>query len=147
MVAETRSGYAVGAPADVRSPSHQAYQILHVAFVVAPVVAGLDKFVMLLNDWSRYLSPTFAALSPLSAHSTMYVVGGIEIAAGLIVALKPRVGAWIVAGWLAAIIVNLVLLGAYWDVALRDLGLMLGAVALARLAVTHERSRAARARL
>jgi hypothetical protein len=146
MVAETRAGYALSSRARARSPGHQAFQVLHLAFVVAPVVAGLDKFVMLLADWSRYLSPTFATLSPLSAQGTMYVVGAIEIAAGLVVALKPRIGAWIVAGWLAAIIFNLVLLGGYWDIALRDLGLMLGAIALARLAVDHERPRSRRTR-
>jgi hypothetical protein len=92
---------------------------------------------MLLAEWHQYLSPTFAALSPLSGHGTMYAVGAIEVAAGLLVAIKPRIGGWVVAAWLAAIVVNLLLLGAYWDIALRDVGLMLGAVALARLAVTH----------
>lgn len=143
MVAEARPGYAVSPRARVDSPSRQAYQLLHLAFVVAPVVAGLDKFFYVLTDWSKYLSVTFATLSPLSTQGTMWLVGVIEIAAGLLVAIKPRIGGWVVAGWLAAIIVNLVLLGGYWDIALRDFGLMIGAIALARLAVTHERARTA----
>jgi hypothetical protein len=120
---------------------------LHVAFVIAPVIAGLDKFLMLLADWSRYLSPTYAALSPFGPMQTMYVVGVVEVVAGLIVAIKPRIGAYVVAAWLALIILNLALLGNYWDIALRDFGLMLGAIALGRLATVHERKRLARGRL
>jgi hypothetical protein len=120
------------------SPARQAYEILHWGFVAAPVIAGLDKFVGLLTNWDQYLSPTFARISPLSLHGTMQAVGVVEIIAGLVVALKPKVGGWVVAAWLAGIILNLALLGTVWDIALRDFGLMLGAIALARLAVAHE---------
>jgi hypothetical protein len=142
MVAESRTGYAVSPRGGVEvTPSYVAYQLLHIGFVVLPVVAGLDKFFMVLADWQKYLSPIFATLSPFSGNGTMYAVGVVEVIAGLVVAIKPRIGAWVVAGWLGAIILNLLLLGAYWDVALRDLGLMIGAIALARLAVDHERRR------
>jgi hypothetical protein len=114
-------------------PGYQAFRVLHFGFAVLPTIAGVDKFTRLLSDWSGYLSPAFAAASPLSVQSTMYLVGLIEIAAGFLVAVVPRVGAYVVAAWLAAIIVNLLLLGAYWDVALRDFGLLLGAAALGRL--------------
>ena len=118
------------------SPSYQAYQILHVAFVIAPVVAGLDKFFHLLVDWDKYASPLLASIVPV--HPFMMVVGAVEIVAGLLVALRPRIGAWVVAAWLAGIIVNLVLCGKYFDVALRDVGLCLGAVALGRLAMLFD---------
>lgn len=136
MVAQADVGLREGT---VRSrtwtdPGYQAFRILHLGFAALPAIAGVDKFSKLLSDWTRYLSPTFAAASPLSAQATMYLVGLIEIAAGFLVAVMPRVGAYVVAGWLGAIILNLLLLGTYWDVALRDLGLMLGALALARLA-------------
>lgn len=124
--------------ADAHDPSYQAYQLLHVGFVAAPVLAGLDKFAGLLTNWSTYLSPTFARLSPLNVGGTMAAVGVVEIAVGLLVALKPRIGAYVVAAWLAAIIVNLLLLGHFYDVALRDLGLCLGALALGRLSATYD---------
>ena len=120
-------------------PARQAYQILHWGFVAAPTIAGIDKFTQLLTNWDLYLSPTVAKLLPMSAHAFMMLVGAIEIVAGLIVALRPRVGAWIVAAWLCGIIVNLLLLGSYFDVALRDFGLLLGAVALARLSAVYDR--------
>lgn len=130
----------VVAPA-AKSPAYQAYQVLHVAFTIAPVIAGLDKFAHLLVDWDQYLAPQIAALLPLPAHSFMLIVGVVEIVAGLIVALKPKIGAWIVALWLAGIIVNLLLSGMWLDVALRDLGLCLGAIALARLSLDFDRRR------
>src|SRR5439155_12418268 len=120
-------------------PAYQAYQILHIAFTVAPIVAGADKFFHYLVNWDIYLSPTFANLSPFSPHSTMLVVGGVEIVAGLFVAIRPRIGAYIVAVWLLGIIVNLLLIPGYFDVALRDLGLCLGALALGRLADDFDR--------
>lgn len=123
------------------SPARQGFEILHVGFTAAPVLFGLDKFTHLMTNWDAYLAPTFARLSPLSAHGTMRVVGAIEIAAGLLVALKPRIGGYVVAAWLAGIILNLSLLGNAWDIALRDFGLMLGALALARLATARERGR------
>jgi len=128
------------------SPSHQAFLILHLGFTVAPIVAGADKFMEKLTNWEMYLAPSLARLSPFSAHGTMMAVGVIEILAGIIVALRPRVGAYIVAGWLAGIMINLCIMGSFWDIALRDLGLCLGALALARLSVEHE-DRLARASL
>jgi hypothetical protein len=116
--------------------SYQAYQILHWGFVVAPLLAGIDKFFHLLNNWDMYLSSQFASIGAavgLGAHSFMLVVGVIEIVAGLIVAVKPRFGAYIVAAWLVGIIVNLLLLGQFYDIALRDFGLFLAALALGRL--------------
>ena len=124
---------------EAHAPAYQAYQILHWGFVAAPVVAGADKFLGLLANWDKYLAPSFASLSPLSAHGTMMAVGVVEILAGLVVALRPRIGAYVVAAWLAGIVVNLLLVGGYYDVALRDVGLILGALALGRLSQTYER--------
>jgi uncharacterized membrane protein YphA (DoxX/SURF4 family) len=122
-----------------RTPAYQAYQLLHLGFVAAPIVMGADKFFNLLVHWETYLAPSFLSLSPLDAAATMRVVGVIEIVAGLVVALRPRIGAYVVAAWLAGIIVNLLLVGGYYDVALRDFGLCLGALALARLSATYGR--------
>ena len=115
------------------TPSYQAYQILHVGFVAAPVIAGIDKFLHLLVNWDVYLAPAIARLSPLGGHGLMLAVGVIEIIAGLLVAFKPRIGAYVVAFWLWGIIINLLLIPNFFDVALRDFGLSLGALALARL--------------
>jgi hypothetical protein len=123
----------------IKAPARQAYELLHWGFVAAPVLAGVDKFFDKMTTWEGYLSPQFASLSPLSMHGTMMVVGAIEIVAALIVAVKPKIGGLIVAAWLGGIILNLALLGNAWDIALRDLGLLLGALALSRLAVAHER--------
>jgi hypothetical protein len=125
-----------------RAPAYQAFQLLHWGFVAAPVIMGADKFLNLLTNWEKYLAPSFLSLSPLSAAATMRVVGVVEIIAGLVVALRPRIGAYIVAAWLAGIIVNLLLVGGYYDVALRDFGLCLGALALARLSATYDRREA-----
>jgi uncharacterized membrane protein YphA (DoxX/SURF4 family) len=116
-------------------PAYQAYQLLHIGFIVAPTLAGLDKFLNFLTNWEKYLAPQVAAIVP--AHTFMMIVGVVEIVAGLVVALKPRIGGIVVAAWLVGIIVNLALVGGYWDVALRDLGLMLGAIALSRLAKVY----------
>jgi hypothetical protein len=121
-------------------PSRQAYRILQLAFVVAPIVAGADKFLNLLTRWDAYLAPVFASLLPLSAGAFMRVVGVVEIIAGVLVAVRPRLGGYVVAAWLVAIIVNLLALGGALDIALRDLGLCLGALALARLAALHDTS-------
>src|SRR5713101_6813206 len=102
------------------TPTYQAYQILHIGFTVAPIVAGLDKFSQLLTNWDNYLAPWLANLSPISAHSLMQLVGIVEIIAGLIVAVKPRIGAWIVFAWLWAIIIDLLTYSGYYDIALRD---------------------------
>ena len=124
---------------EVRSdPSRGAYLVLRTAFVVAPVVFGLDKFTNWLVDWTQYLAPTVADLLPLAPQQAMYAVGVVEVLAGILVALHPRLGAAVVAAWLGGIIVNLTLVGGFLDVALRDLGLLLAAVALQRLAVHHD---------
>jgi len=116
-------------------PAYQGYQILHFAFTVAPILAGLDKFFHLLVNWDMYLAPWIARLSPIGGHNLMLVIGVIEVIAGLLVAVKPKIGAPIVGVWLIGIIINLVSTGTYFDIALRDLGLSLGAWALWRLAL------------
>jgi hypothetical protein len=114
-------------------PAYQAYLILYAGFIALPILAGLDKFFHVLVDWDRYLAPLVAQILHVSAHPFMLAVGVIEIAAGILVALYPRIGAYVVALWLWGIIVNLLLIPGYYDVALRDFGLSLGALALARL--------------
>ena len=120
-------------------PIRQAYHLLHFVFVIAPLLAGIDKFLHLLVNWDQYLAPWIARLSPIGAHGLMNLVGIIEIIAALVVALWPKVGAWIVTAWLWAIIINLLSIPGYYDIALRDFGLSLAAIALARLAVELER--------
>jgi type IV secretory pathway VirB2 component (pilin) len=120
-----------------RQPSYQAYQILRLAFTVAPIVAGLDKFFNLLTNWSQYLASPFNVFG--NAATTMMVVGVIEVIAGIGVWFKPKVFAYVVALWLLGIIVNLLALQNFYDIALRDLGLLLGALALARLSVSYNR--------
>ncbi len=131
----TMAHAAGGAITMERNPAWQAYQILHVGFTAAPLLAGLDKFFHLLTNWDQYLAPWIAQLSPIGGHTLMLIAGVIEMGAGVLVALKPRLGAPIVGAWLCLIIVNLLSMGAYLDVALRDLGLALGAFALWRLSV------------
>ncbi len=123
-----------------QDPQKQAYRILHVAFVVVPIIAGLDQLTRLnlLADWDMYLCRQFAALSPLSDHGTMMVVGAIEIVAGVLVFFKPRYFAYLVFLWLWGIILNLLLFPGFYDIALRDFGLSLGALALARLASVYD---------
>jgi hypothetical protein len=117
-----------------RTGADEAYLLLRTVFTVAPIVFGLDKFVQLLSDWDFYLAPWINDLLPGSAHDAMLVVGVVEVLAGVLVALRPRIGAYVVALWLAGIIVDLITVGDYYDVALRDFGLLVGALALARLA-------------
>jgi len=133
--AATHTGGAAYTPTEVRTSNHvyQAYQILHVAFVLAPIVAGVDKFTHLLVNWDMYLSPVVARMLPVAPHTFMLAVGVVEIIAGLLVAVMPAVGGYIVALWLWGIIANLLLVPGYYDIALRDFGLSLGAIALARL--------------
>jgi hypothetical protein len=114
--------------------SEGAFLVLRTVFTIAPIAFGLDKFAALLTDWEKYLAPWVNDLVPGSAHDAMLAVGVIEVVAGLAVALVPRYGALLVAGWLAGIILNLVTMGDYYDVALRDFGLLVGALALALLA-------------
>ena len=116
------------------SPVAQAFWLLRLGFTVAPILFGLDKFAHVLVDWDRYLAPEFADVLPWTTHELMYAVGVIEIVAGLVVAARPRFGGYLVAAWLGGIIVNLLMQADYYDIALRDFGLMLGALALARLA-------------
>lgn len=119
----------------VASPrERQAFLLLRTVFTVAPIVFGLDKFFNLLTDWEKYLAPWVNDLVPGSARTAMLIVGVVEIVAGILVMLRPAAGGYVVAAWLAGIIVNLTSLGGYWDVALRDFGLLVGALALARLA-------------
>ena len=115
----------------------QAFQILRFAFTVAPIAAGIDKFLGLLVNWDQYLPPVATNLLGGYSHQFMYLVGVIEIAAGIGVFLKPKIFAYVVMAWLLLIIVNLLLIPGYFDVALRDLGLALGALALARLSATY----------
>jgi hypothetical protein len=121
------------------SRSHQAFQILRLGFTVAPIIAGLDKFLQLLTNWDKYLAPAVPNTLGVAPHTFMMIVGAIEIVAGLLVAVNPRIGGYVVSAWLVGIIINLLLVGGYLDVALRDLGLALGAFALARLAESHAR--------
>ncbi|OFI39862.1 hypothetical protein BIU82_02105 [Arthrobacter sp. SW1] len=115
-------------------PSRQAYLLLRTVFTVAPILFGLDKFTKLLADWTVYLAPAATAVIPVTPQAFMYGVGVIEIIAGIAVAVRPRFGSLLVAAWLLGIIVNLLVLGNYFDVALRDFGLMVAALALNRLA-------------
>ena len=119
-------------------PAYQAFVILRVAFAVAPILFGLDKFFNVLVDWEVYLAPWINDIVPGSASTAMHLVGVVEILAGIGVALKPRYGAYIVAAWLAGIIIDLLTYSGYYDIALRDFGLMLGALTLARLASKYD---------
>jgi hypothetical protein len=119
-------------------PAAQAFMLLRIAFTVAPILFGLDKFAeVMIGDWPKYLAPEFNDLIPGTAQDAMYVVGGVEIAAGLVVAVMPRFGGLLVAAWLGGIIVSLLLVGGYADIALRDFGLLLAALTLARLATAY----------
>ena len=120
-------------------PVAQAFMLLRIAFTVAPILFGIDKFAgVLTDDWTRYLAPAFNDLIPGTAADAMHIVGVVEILAGLVVAVSPRFGGLLVAGWLGGIIVNLLIVGGYGDVALRDFGLLLGALSLSRLAWAPE---------
>jgi hypothetical protein len=120
------------------NPAFQAFTLLRVGFTVAPILFGLDKFLDWLVDWRIYLAPEINDLIPGNAHQAMLVVGVIEIVAGVVVAIRPRFGGYLVAAWLAGIIVNLLLQADFYDIALRDFGLLVGALALARLATAFE---------
>lgn len=117
-----------------QDPGFAAFWLMRLGFVVLPLLMGLDKFTNLLTDWPGYLAPWVVALLPLSAQAAMYVVGVIEIVAGLAVAIRPRLAAWVVAAWLAGIILNLLTYSGFYDVALRDVGLLVAAVSLGLLA-------------
>jgi uncharacterized membrane protein YphA (DoxX/SURF4 family) len=121
-----------------RDPAYQSFWLLRIGFTVAPIAFGADKFANLLVNWEKYLASWIRDISPFTATGTMHVVGVIEIVAGLVVALKPRYGAYLVAAWLGGIIVDLLTYSGYYDVALRDFGLLLGALTLARLASRYD---------
>ncbi|MGH9084264.1 MAG: hypothetical protein ACRDYW_02330 [Acidimicrobiales bacterium] len=119
-------------------PTYQAFALLRIGFTVAPILFGLDKFLDWLVDWRIYLAPEINDLIPGNAHQAMLAIGVIEIVAGLAVALRPKFGGYLVAAWLGGIIVNLLLQADFYDIALRDFGLLIGAVALARLATAFD---------
>src|SRR5918997_6225104 len=121
-------------------PGYQAFLLLRTAFTLAPIVFGLDKFTNLLTDWPVYLAPWIDGLVPGTAQQAMYAVGVVEVTAGVLVAVAPRFGGWLVAAWLGGIILNLLTIPGFYDVALRDFGLLVGAVALARLSVRYSPS-------
>lgn len=120
-----------------QDPAYQAFWLLRIGFTVAPIVFGLDKFFHLLVDWDIYLAPRLSDLIPGTTHQAMYLGGVVEIIAGVAVAFVPRFGAYLVALWLLGIIVNLLLIPDFYDIALRDFGLLLAALTLARLASVY----------
>jgi len=133
----TTAPHRAGA-ADLHDPIYQSFMLLRIGFTVAPILFGLDKFFNVLVDWTTYLAPWINDIIPGTASTAMHLVGVIEIIAGIGVALKPRIFAYVVAAWLAGIILNLLTLSGFYDVALRDFGLMLGALTLARLASVYD---------
>ena len=139
MESTLNNNVAAASLEDTSSPAYQAYQILHIGFTVAPLLAGLDKFLHLLTNWDQYLAPVVNNTLGGRGHQFMLVVGVIEMVAGVGVLLKPRIFGYVVGLWLLGIIVNLLLIPGFFDVALRDLGLSLGAFALARLAAIYDR--------
>ena len=124
----------------LHDPAYQAFWLLRIGFTAAPILFGLDKYFHVLVNWDRYFAPDVVSATPWSAHQLMYVVGAIEVVAGLVVLLKPKWGAYLVAAWLAGIIINLLLIPGFYDVALRDFGLFIAALALARLATAFDGS-------
>ena len=133
------SGAGIAHVADTETVNRQTFRILQAGFVVAPILAGLDKFFHVLTDWDKYLPSFVNTMLGGHGHEFMMVAGVIEIAAGIGIALKPRIFGYVVSAWLLLIVVNLLMVPGYLDVALRDLGLSLGALALARLAITATR--------
>jgi hypothetical protein len=133
-ISAPRAGERSSSRHQLSDPVFQAFTLLRIGFTVAPILFGLDKFAHVLVDWDIYLAPRLDDIIPGTAHQAMYAVGVIEIVAGLVVAVLPRYGSLLVAGWLAGIIVNLLLIPDYYDIALRDFGLLLAALTLFRLA-------------
>jgi uncharacterized membrane protein YphA (DoxX/SURF4 family) len=119
-------------------PRYQAYLLLRLGFTVAPIAFGLDKFWNEMVYWPKYLAPWINHIVPGTGQQFMYLVGAVEIAAGLAVLLKPRYGSYLVAAWLAGIVTNLFSYSGWYDVAVRDFGLMLAALTLARLASVYD---------
>ena len=142
-IPDSATASAAGAAAiesDATSPAYQAFRILQLGLVAAPILAGLDKFFHLLVNWDQYVPAVVSRLSPIDVHTLMLGAGVIEIVAGIGVAWKPRIFAYVVAAWLLLIITNLLLIPGYFDVALRDFGLFLAALALARLSQQFSRT-------
>jgi hypothetical protein len=129
---------------DWDNPSYQAFQILRASFTIAPIVAGIDKFFHFLVNWDMYLAPIIPQVLSINGHTFMLGVGLIEIIAGILVALSPRIGGYLVTVWLWGIIANLLLIPGYFDIALRDFGLSLGSFALARIATVFEEAKSFR---
>lgn len=121
-------------------PAYQAFLLLYAAFIAAPIIAGVDKFFHLLVNWDQYLAPIVPSILNVAPHTFMLAVGVIEVVAGILVAIRPSIFAYLVAAWLWGIIVNLLLIPGYYDIALRDFGLSLGALALGRLSRTFDRA-------
>jgi uncharacterized membrane protein YphA (DoxX/SURF4 family) len=136
--ASTNGGNLGLARVDWRDARYQAFALMRLAFTVAPIAFGLDKFFNVMVDWPKYLAPWINDIAPGTGQQFMYFVGGTEILAGIIVALKPRYGAYLVAAWLGGIVVDLLTYSGYYDIALRDFGLMLGALTLGRLAAVYD---------
>lgn len=137
----TRRGAADAAPAvpTRRSdPTYHAYLLLRLGFVVLPILFGIDKYPNALVSWDKYLAPWINRIMPGTGHQFMYFVGAVEIVAGLVVLVKPRYGSWLVSAWLAGIVIDLFTYSGYYDVAMRDFGLMLAALTLARLASVYD---------
>jgi hypothetical protein len=133
------NGMGQAAVADWRDPRYQAFALMRLAFTVAPIAFGVDKYFNVMVHWPKYLAPWINNIAPGSGQDFMYFVGAVEIVAGLVVAIKPRYGAYLVAGWLAGIVINLLSYSGFYDIALRDFGLLLGALTLARLAAVYDR--------
>src|SRR5919205_1500284 len=133
----TGASPTIGRRGTLSDPAYQAFLVLRTAFTIAPILFGLDKFANLMVHWPSYLAPWIDRIVPGTAQQAMYAVGVIEVLAGIVVAVAPRFGAWLVAAWLAGIIVNLLTFSGYYDIALRDFGLFVGAVALGRLATRY----------
>jgi hypothetical protein len=131
---------AVSTERRLDNPAFQAFSLLRIGFTVAPILFGLDKFLDWLVNWPVYLAPEINDLVPGNAHQAMLAVGVIEIVAGVVVAVRPKFGGYLVAAWLAGIIASLLLQADYYDIALRDFGLLLAALTLARLATAFDRT-------
>ena len=134
-----RAPATLDSPVRVQTAATQVFWVLRIGFTVLPILFGLDKFTSLLAEWTKYLAPQIDRIVPGTAHQAMLAVGVVEVTAGLLVAVLPRFGGLVVAAWLAGIIVNLLLLGGYYDIALRDFGLLLASLGLARLAWSSDR--------
>jgi hypothetical protein len=142
VMSQALPAHLAGSHEHAHDPAYQAYQVLHVAFIVAPLLAGLDKFFHLLCNWDMYLAPVVDKVLGGHGHQFMLVAGVIEIIAAIGVLLWPRVFAWIVAAWLLGIIINLLVVPGFYDIALRDVGLCLAAIAFARLSAIYDHGHA-----